>query len=224
MRFQGGPRIYRDGQVDSRCGRRPAAPARLSPADGCDSADSAACRGRAWPRCDCRPHRCKRWLGGLGAAVGLFLIVAWIMRRGMPKGSGVLPREVVELLGRAPLAGRHQLHLLRLGSKLLLVSMSQAGVETLAEVTDPAGGGPADRSVLPEPAARARLPIFARCCRASKIRVPVTARPAGHRPPRFVAVGRDCAGRPRQGGRPCPLMPANAACSPARCRDCRGSA
>ncbi len=75
--------------------------------------------------------------GSLAAVVGLFMIVAWIMRRGMPKGSGILPREVVEVLGRAPLAGRQQLQLLRLGNKLLLVSMSATSVEPLAEITDP---------------------------------------------------------------------------------------
>ncbi len=41
------------------------------------------------------------------------------------------------MLGRAPLAGRQQVHLVRLGSKLVLVSVSQAGIETLSEVTDP---------------------------------------------------------------------------------------
>ncbi len=76
-------------------------------------------------------------LGSCGAVVGLFLIVAWILRRGMPKGSGLLPREVVEVLGRAPLAARQQVHLLRLGNKLILVSMTPAGIETLTEVTDP---------------------------------------------------------------------------------------
>ncbi len=35
------------------------------------------------------------------------------------------------------MSGRQQLHLLRLGNKLVLVSISQTGVETLSEVTDP---------------------------------------------------------------------------------------
>ena len=73
----------------------------------------------------------------LALVLGLFLVVAWLMRRAAPGGSAVLPGEVLELLGRAALAGRTQVHLVRLGNKLLLVSMSTAGVETLAEITDP---------------------------------------------------------------------------------------
>jgi len=76
-------------------------------------------------------------LGSLAAVVGLFLIVAWVMRRSVARGSGLLPREVVEVLGRTALAGKQQLHLLRLGNKLILVSISPGGVESLAEVTDP---------------------------------------------------------------------------------------
>jgi len=48
-----------------------------------------------------------------------------------------LPGEVVETLGRVPLAGRQQMHLLRFGNKLLLVCVSPTGVDTLGEITDP---------------------------------------------------------------------------------------
>lgn len=75
-------------------------------------------------------------VGSLALVLGLFFVSAWIMRRTVPGGTVLLPAEVVEVLGRAPLAGRDQVHLLRCGSKLLLVSISQAGVETLTEITD----------------------------------------------------------------------------------------
>ena len=75
--------------------------------------------------------------GSLAIVVGLFLLVAWVMRRGMPKSASLLPREALEVLGRAPLAGKHQVHLLRCGNKMLLVSVTAAGVETLTEITDP---------------------------------------------------------------------------------------
>jgi len=45
--------------------------------------------------------------------------------------------EVFELFGRAPLGARQQVQLLRCGNKLLLVSVTAAGAETLTEVTDP---------------------------------------------------------------------------------------
>jgi flagellar biogenesis protein FliO len=75
--------------------------------------------------------------GSLVFVLGLFLVVAWIMRRATPGNVRLLPKEVVEVLGRAPLAARQQIHLLRCGHKLLLISASPAGVETLTEITDP---------------------------------------------------------------------------------------
>ena len=73
----------------------------------------------------------------LAVVLGLFLAFAWVMRGATPKAAALLPNEVVEVLGRAPLAGRQQMHLLRCGNKLLLVSVTPAGAETLTEVTDP---------------------------------------------------------------------------------------
>ena len=73
----------------------------------------------------------------LAVVLGLFLVVAWVMRKATPAGSALLPGEVVEVLGRTAMANRQQLQLLRCGSKLLLVSVTQAGVETLTEITEP---------------------------------------------------------------------------------------
>jgi flagellar biogenesis protein FliO len=75
--------------------------------------------------------------GSLGIVLGLFLVIVWISRRFAPAGSAMLPKEAVELLGRAPLVGRHQAQLVRVGNKLLLVALTPAGCETLTEVTEP---------------------------------------------------------------------------------------
>ena len=75
--------------------------------------------------------------GSLAIVLGLFFIVAWAMRKTAPRGSLVLPKEVFEILGRAPLGARQQVQLLRCGNKLLLVSITPNGTETLTEVTDP---------------------------------------------------------------------------------------
>jgi flagellar biogenesis protein FliO len=72
----------------------------------------------------------------LGIVLGLFLAVAWAVRRGMPRNAAILPREAVEILGRAPLVGRQQVHLVRCGNKVLLLSVSATSVETLTEITD----------------------------------------------------------------------------------------
>ena len=74
--------------------------------------------------------------GSLALVLGLFMIMAWIMRRTVPGAVQALPGEVVEVLGRAPLAGRQQVHLIRCGSKLILVSVTPEGAETLTEITD----------------------------------------------------------------------------------------
>jgi flagellar protein FliO/FliZ len=76
-------------------------------------------------------------IGSLAVVLGLFFVVAWLMRRSMPQSARRLPGEVVETLGRVPLAGRQQMHLLRFGNKLLLVCVSPTGVDTLGEITDP---------------------------------------------------------------------------------------
>ena len=75
--------------------------------------------------------------GSLTAVLGLFFLVAWMLRRASPRRAAALPPEVFETLGRAALASHQQVHLLRCGNKLLLVSLSATGAETLTEVTDP---------------------------------------------------------------------------------------
>jgi flagellar protein FliO/FliZ len=74
----------------------------------------------------------------LAVVVGLFLGCAWLVRRGMKKTSTNLPEGVVSVLGRVPLGARQFAELVRVGNKLVLLSVSSAGVETLTEITDPA--------------------------------------------------------------------------------------
>jgi flagellar biogenesis protein FliO len=76
--------------------------------------------------------------GSLAIVLGLFVVVVWLSRRYTPAGQAKLPGEVVEMLGRAPLAARQQMQLVRLGSKLVLLNVTATGAEALAEVTDPA--------------------------------------------------------------------------------------
>ena len=74
----------------------------------------------------------------LTIVIGAFLICAWLLRRGTTSSATVLPTDVVSVLGRVPLAARQFAELLRVGNKLVLVSLTPGGVETLTEVTDPA--------------------------------------------------------------------------------------
>jgi flagellar biogenesis protein FliO len=50
----------------------------------------------------------------------------------------MLPEEVVSVLGRVPLAARQFAELVRVGNKLVLLSVTQTGAEPLTEITDSA--------------------------------------------------------------------------------------
>ena len=76
-------------------------------------------------------------LAALGVVLGLFLAVVGLLRRGMPKPARMLPKEAVEVLGRIPLPGRCQGHLIRVGNKIALVGFNGGVGETLVEITDP---------------------------------------------------------------------------------------
>ena len=85
--------------------------------------------------------------GGVGPVVSMFvslflvlttfLILALLFKKVSPKGSRPLPKELFENLGRAPLTQKFQLHLLRLGNRLILVSVTLDGVQPITEITDP---------------------------------------------------------------------------------------
>jgi flagellar biogenesis protein FliO len=76
-------------------------------------------------------------VSSLAVVLGLFFVFVWITRRNQPRASTALSSEVVQVLGRAPLNGRQQMHLIRIGRKLLLVSVTPTGAETLTEIDDP---------------------------------------------------------------------------------------
>lgn len=74
--------------------------------------------------------------GGLGVVLGGFLLVVWMLRRQLPAGPKRLPREVLEVLGKTTLGPRQELHLIRLGGKLVLIGASASQTQALAEVAD----------------------------------------------------------------------------------------
>lgn len=76
-------------------------------------------------------------ISSLAVVLGLFFITAWMLRRTGSGGLATLPGDVFEPLGRAPLSSRQQVHLLRCGPKLILVSVTPDGAETLTEIDDP---------------------------------------------------------------------------------------
>lgn len=75
--------------------------------------------------------------GGVAVAVGLVLALAWIARRCQPRAARPLPKDVVEVLGRASLGGKQTTQLVRVGAKLVLIAHTAEGAKTLTEITDP---------------------------------------------------------------------------------------
>lgn len=76
-------------------------------------------------------------VAALAFVAGLFIVFAWIVKRGMPASSQVIPAEAVRILGRVPLGARQYGNLLQLGGKLVLVHVTTAGVEKIAEIDNP---------------------------------------------------------------------------------------
>ncbi len=73
----------------------------------------------------------------LAIVLAAFFLLVLLLRKASPKGSRQLPQELCENLGRIPLTPKQNLHLLRLGNRLILVSVSLDGVQPITEITDP---------------------------------------------------------------------------------------
>lgn len=70
--------------------------------------------------------------------IGLFLGATWCYKKTVNTTlSGGIPKQVVKVLGRTPLAARQQLVLVRFGPKLVLVSLVQGEARAISEITDP---------------------------------------------------------------------------------------
>jgi flagellar biogenesis protein FliO len=70
--------------------------------------------------------------------LGLFFVLAWCLQRVGPKNSARLPKEAVDVVGEAPLVGRQQMQLVRVGNRLLLLAIQSGSAETLVEISEPA--------------------------------------------------------------------------------------
>ena len=76
-------------------------------------------------------------IGSLLIVLSAFFILMMILKKMSPKGNRLLPKEAFENLGRTFITQKLQLHLLRLGNRLILVSVTPDGVSPVTEVTDP---------------------------------------------------------------------------------------
>ena len=103
----------------------------------------------------------------LAIVVGLFFVVVWAVRRGLPKGAGLLPPDALEVLGRAPLVGKQQVHLVRCGNKLLLdLRLRPVGAD-IDRNHGPCGSRAAQRA-LPVARSQPVRPVSRRCSNSSR--------------------------------------------------------
>ena len=75
--------------------------------------------------------------GSLLIVVACFFMLVILFRKVAPQSSRLLPKEAFECLGRYFLTQKHQVQVLKLGNRIVLVSVMPEGVTTLAEITDP---------------------------------------------------------------------------------------
>ena len=72
----------------------------------------------------------------MAIVLAVFFLVIWFLRRSLPHQARILPEEAFEILGTAPLSSRHTIQLVRIGNRLLVVSLATGGVSSLAEISD----------------------------------------------------------------------------------------
>jgi flagellar biogenesis protein FliO len=72
----------------------------------------------------------------LALVVVLILVAAKVFRRTGASGPMPLSDEAVQVLGRKSVDYRNAIHLVRCGSRLLVLGSSQTGLTPLAEITD----------------------------------------------------------------------------------------
>lgn len=75
--------------------------------------------------------------GVLAVMVVSIFAIARLWKKHGPLSTPALPSEAVETLGRRMIDQRNVIHLIRIGSRIVVVGSSPQGLATLAEVTDP---------------------------------------------------------------------------------------
>jgi flagellar biogenesis protein FliO len=123
-----------DSGTDSRRQLRPRESTEGRPA----VAEPASAASSALPRLGMRFDSLYTSLSALTIVLGLFFLLMWLVRRSARQRTTILPRDVVTVLGRVPLAAKQFAELLRVGNKLVLVCLTAEGAKPLTEVTDPA--------------------------------------------------------------------------------------
>ena len=76
-------------------------------------------------------------VGGLSLVLAIFYALVVFAKRNGGSVNGKVPEEVIQVLGQVPMDSRRHLQLVRLGSKILLLSVTNSSVESIGEIDDP---------------------------------------------------------------------------------------
>ena len=76
-------------------------------------------------------------LASLAAVLGMIVLGARLWKKHGPLARPGLPAEALQVLGRRVLDPRQSIYLVRLGSRILVLGATPAGLATLSEITDP---------------------------------------------------------------------------------------
>ncbi len=107
---------------------RPVASRPLPPPSPAPLADPSTSRGLARPQ----------WLARrAGVVLAVFAAVVLVQRLLVPRTSVPLPNGAVQVCGKVPLDSKQSLHLVRIGTRLLVLLESPQGMQRMAEITDP---------------------------------------------------------------------------------------
>jgi len=104
--------------------------------------DQPAKQGTASPGTSYRERQTAStsWMSTVGWLALVVVLILAAARMFRPKGSSVplsLSDDAVQVLGRKAVDFRHTIHLVRCGSRLLVLGSSQDALSTLSEITDP---------------------------------------------------------------------------------------
>lgn len=76
-------------------------------------------------------------VAALAVVTGLLLLAMWGLKRSLPASMQLLPADAARVVGRMHITGKQFAHLVKLGDKLVLISITPAGVDTLTEISEP---------------------------------------------------------------------------------------
>lgn len=79
----------------------------------------------------------KKLVFSVAAVTLVFMVLLLVLKKFTPGGAPQLPKDVFEVLGKAPLVFRQQLYMMRCGKKIFIVSLSQNGLDRIGEIEDP---------------------------------------------------------------------------------------